>query len=35
VFDHFGILNVPHYPVSITRIVGGVFLLVGAVLIRW
>jgi transporter family-2 protein len=35
VFDHFGILNVPHYPVSITRIVGGVFLFVGAVLTRW
>ena len=34
-FDHFGILNVPHYPVSITRIVGGIFLLAGAVLIRW
>jgi transporter family-2 protein len=35
VFDHFGIMNVPHYPVSIARIVGGVFLFVGAVLIRW
>jgi transporter family-2 protein len=35
VFDHFAILNVPHYPISITRIVGGAFLLIGAVLIRW
>jgi transporter family-2 protein len=35
VFDHFGILNVPHHPVSIMRIVGALFLFVGAVLIRW
>jgi transporter family-2 protein len=35
VFDHFAILNVPHYPISITRIVGALFLLIGAVLIRW
>ena len=35
VFDHFGILNVPLHPVSITRIIGAVFLFVGAVLIRW
>jgi transporter family-2 protein len=35
VFDHFGILNVPHHPASIARIVGAVFLCVGAVLIRW
>ena len=35
VFDHFGILNVPLQPVSITRIIGAVFLFVGAVLIRW
>ncbi len=34
-FDHFGILNVPHYPISFTRIAGGIFLLAGAVLIRW
>ena len=34
-FDHFGMLNVPHYPVSITRIVGAVFLVFGAILIRW
>ena len=34
-FDHFGILNVPHYPISFTRIVGGIFLFAGAVLIRW
>jgi transporter family-2 protein len=35
VFDHFGILNVPQYSISITRMLGGVFLLAGAVLIRW
>ena len=35
VFDHFGILNVPHYPVTATRIAGGVLLFAGAVLIRW
>jgi transporter family-2 protein len=35
VFDHFGILNVPCYPITFTRIVGGIFLLAGAVLIRW
>lgn len=34
-FDHFAILNVPHYPISLPRIAGGVFLLAGAVLIRW
>jgi transporter family-2 protein len=35
VFDHFGILNVPHYPITFTRILGATFLLAGAVLIRW
>jgi transporter family-2 protein len=35
VFDHFAILNVSHYPISVTRIVGGLFLFAGAVLIRW
>jgi len=35
VFDHFGILNVPLQPVTVTRILGAVFLLAGAVLIRW
>jgi transporter family-2 protein len=35
VFDHFGILNVPQYPVSVPRIVGAAFLFAGAVLIRW
>lgn len=35
VFDHLGILNLPHYPISVTRIMGAIFLLVGAVLIRW
>lgn len=34
-FDHFGILNVPHHPASITRMAGAVFLIIGAVLIRW
>ncbi len=35
VFDHFGLLNVPLQPVSMTRIIGAVCLFVGAVLIRW
>ena len=35
VFDHFGILNVPHYPITFTRILGATFLFVGVVLIRW
>lgn len=35
IFDHFGILNVPLQPVSSTRIIGAVFLFIGAVLIRW
>jgi transporter family-2 protein len=35
VFDHFGILNVPHYPITFTRILGASFLLAGAILIRW
>lgn len=35
VFDHFGILNVPLQPINMTRIIGAVFLFVGAVLIRW
>ena len=35
VFDHFGVLNVPHHPISLTRLLGGAFLLTGAVLIRW
>jgi transporter family-2 protein len=35
VFDHFGFLNVPLQPVSIIRIIGAVFLVIGAVLIRW
>jgi len=35
VFDHYGILNVPLQPISITRIAGAVFLFLGAILIRW
>lgn len=35
VFDHFGILNVPHYSITFTRILGASFLLAGAILIRW
>lgn len=35
VFDHFGVLNVPHYPITFTRILGATFLFAGAVLIRW
>jgi len=35
VFDHFAVLNVPYHPISMTRLVGGVFLIAGAVLIRW
>jgi transporter family-2 protein len=35
VFDHFGILNVPQHSISIVRVIGCVFLLAGAVLIRW
>jgi len=35
VFDHFGLLNVPLQPISMTRIIGAVCLSIGAVLIRW
>ena len=35
VFDHFGILNVPHYPITFTRVLGGILLFAGAVMIRW
>jgi transporter family-2 protein len=34
-FDHFGIMNVPHYPITTARIFGAFFLVVGAILIRW
>ena len=34
-FDHFGIMNVPLQPLSITRCVGAGFLIIGAILIRW
>lgn len=35
IFDHFGVLNVPIQPITITRGIGAAFLLIGAVLIRW
>lgn len=35
VFDHFGILNVPHAPITFTRVAGALLLFAGAVLIRW
>ena len=34
-FDHFGVMNVPHYPITISRMFGAVFLVVGVILIRW
>jgi len=34
-FDHFGAMNVPHYPITIARMFGAAFLVVGAILIRW
>lgn len=34
-FDHFGLFNVPLHPVSLTRILGALFLVAGAILIRW
>jgi transporter family-2 protein len=33
-FDHFGLLGVPHYPVSPTRLAGAASLILGVVLIR-
>lgn len=35
VFDHFGIMNVPIHPISFIRCIGAVFLIAGAVLVRW
>ena len=35
VFDHFGVMNVPVQPLSFSRCVGAVFLIIGAGLIRW
>ncbi len=34
-FDHFGLMNVPVQPITITKGLGAVFLIVGAILIRW
>lgn len=34
-FDHFGIMNVPLQPLSVTRCIGAEFLITGAILIRW
>ena len=34
IFDHFGILNVPLYPITFTRVLGASFLFAGAILIR-
>jgi len=31
----FGILNVPHFPITFTRVAGALLLCAGAVLIRW
>lgn len=35
IFDHFGVLNVPHFPVTFPRILGAMFLVAGGVLVRW
>ena len=35
IFDHFGVMNVPIQPITITRGIGAVFLFIGAILIRW
>lgn len=35
VFDHFGVMNVPVQPITITKGLGAGFLLIGAILIRW
>ena len=35
IFDNYGVLNVPHYPITPTRIAGGFFLLIGLVLVKW
>ena len=34
-FEHFGFMNVPIQPITITRGIGAGFLLIGAILIRW
>lgn len=34
-FDHFGVMNVPIQPITITRAIGAGFLFIGAILIRW
>ena len=33
-FDHFGLLGLPHHPVSLTRLAGAASLILGVVLIR-
>jgi bacterial/archaeal transporter family-2 protein len=33
-FDHFGLLGVPHHPVSPTRLAGAASLILGVILIR-
>lgn len=33
VFDHFGLLGIPQYPVNLTRLVGAAFLITGVLLI--
>ena len=33
-FDHFGLLGVPEQPVSLVRIAGAAFLILGVVLVR-
>jgi bacterial/archaeal transporter family-2 protein len=35
VFDHFGLMGVPVYPISMIRLAGAALLVGGVVLIRW
>jgi bacterial/archaeal transporter family-2 protein len=35
IFDHFGVMNVPIQPITVTRVIGAAFLFIGALLIRW
>jgi transporter family-2 protein len=32
ILDHFGVLNLPHHPISVSRIVGIAFVVVGVIL---
>jgi bacterial/archaeal transporter family-2 protein len=34
VFDHFGILGLPHQPISLVRLAGAAFLVLGVILVR-